>query len=768
MRYFILLLLLATSQMYSIEAINYCNEFAQVYSMYDTEEYGLLISNSTGVYMVNKSDGSMQPVLYKNEKLISEIDHFFEYDNDLYCYRKQSILYRIKDGNADSIAISVVAHYVKDNNLYLLRSKEPRVQVIEDGSSTLYSTADYEGTHLYADLIEINDEVYAYLGMNWSGYRLIFKITNNGPEYLMSKSHKDHDEFRDLFPNAIYCVNNELWVQTSKGFYKHEGDGFVPVSTEYTFNLQHTYLCHYENGILYGINNNGIFMYSFDIKETVYLKEQSIEYYNKKNLYKGQNVLYFQIDEGIYLYDPETKEFSEFQQNETSNILCFIESIAKNLIIARESYIEWYNTYPPVILSKESVHANEFYDIAYDSHHDMIVALGVSDENYFIQRFNGFKWDIIPVPMSNKAIGNSIMPYIKVQPDMNGKYYVSIYDFLGIWDGNEWERISFLKDPDHLENRPKEEYYILCLDSLGGVWVSVYLKEFSYEINDYESTNSIYRITDKGIELIDENLKSNYTGLFRDGIYLNSGDVVIDSWSDEIYYYSSDEGQGELLIPEDGDDHPLTNGNRELCQNKNGDLVICYSMSSGWHMNYGTFTLPGGISVYDGKTWDHDQYDDILEESEMEILFLNLFIDKDGNECLINHEKLLVILNDEEFLSYPITGLSLSFSNMLHIKNEIWFNHIKQGLFKINLPSYNSVAEDLRSQNILKNEIITDDFLELSDNYDSYQIFSLSGQTVSSGNSNYRINVSGLSNGVYFIVCQSNSKYLSEKFIISR
>ena len=739
--------------------------------MYDSEEHGLLISNTSGVYIVDKTTGSLVPIMYKNYKIQNEIDEFFEYKNEIYCYEEYGRLYRIKDGMADSVALSVVAHFVHGDKLYLLRSREPRIQVIEDGKSTIYSTGDEDGMHLYANMIELNGEVYGFLGLNWTGNYFIFKITDNGPKFLMNWAHDDYDNFKDLFPSRIYNIKDELWVKTSYGIYKYENEEFVPAGKEYAFNIQYVYSLYYENEIIFGINSNGIFKYEYNSQQTTYLYEKTINYKNNPRMLKGESKLYFQIDQNIYQYDRSSGEFSEFEKEDQGKIITFIESIDNELIIAKNDRLEWYNNFPPTIIQKEGVFSNVIHDIAYDSHNDLYVALAMDGDDYFLQTYDGHSWDVIPVPWQHTAFGNTITTGTNVQPDMQGNYYVAIEEFFSVWNGYDWQRISFLKDPDNIQYPPKEEYHILCLDSLGGLWISAYLREYSEDINNYESTNRIYRITKDGTELIDDDedkgLELNYVGLFDDGIYLKNTDVVLDTWSDFIYYYK--DGSGELLVTEDGDDHSKVNSSRRLCQNKNGELVICYSPVTGWSINHGMYNLPGGVSVFDGENWDHEYYDEILEDAELDLTLLNLFTDDQGNDCFLNFEKLIIMLNNEEYLSYPITGLYIDFlSEMLHINNEIWFSHRKQGLFKIELPDYNDVSESDQTNDLLKHEIITNDLLEIKPEIKSYQIYSLPGQKLLSGHGKNRIDLTGLSNGVYFIVCETYSETISQKFIISR
>lgn len=767
MRYVIIFMLLFSYPLFSIEITNYNNEYAQITGMYDSEMYGLIIANTTGVFKIDKETKAIEPIQYKGKNFTGQLEHFFEYKDDIYCYRKQGLLYRIGDGKIDSVTTGgIVAHLVIGEKLYLLQSREPRIHVIENDEHAFYSVGDDEGWYLNANLIEINGEAYAYLGMNWTGTRYVIKINDSDLEYIMSPQHSDYNAFKALLTSKIINVNDELWVQGSKGFYKYESEIFTPIDNAYTFDDSYSFILYYENNKIYGISEQGIYIADINTKETNYLTS-SLYYRNKMKIMRGHNTIYFLVDNIIYIYDLETEEFNEFQREDNGQIITFIEGVDKNLLIAKDSFIEWYNADKPTIFRVGSVFANEFYAITYDKFNDKIVALGLSGDNYFLQTFDGEFWDIIPIPVTNNYSDMIIIPDINVIADFNGNYYVSIEDYFGVWDGYEWERISYLKDPYNITNPPDENYHVLLIDSLGGLWVSIYLREYSDYMGKYESQNSIIRITNDGYEIIENDVQRNYVGYFIEGICKNDGDIVINSWDDEIYYYSN--GEGELFIPDDGDSYAIPNSSRTLCQNSAGDLVIIFGNITGWDYQYGYFTLPGSVSKFDGENWDHDYYTDIVKQNDLQIYQIRVLYDIYGNDYIITPDKLLRIRSEEEIDVYPIEELLLGFFfNITQIGNDIWLTSRINGLYKVVLPSYSTVSEESKSKSILRNEVINNDVIELLVDITDYQIYTVSGKQVGSGVSKSSIDVSQLSAGIYFIVCETYNKTIVQKFMIMK
>ncbi|MFH1052190.1 MAG: T9SS type A sorting domain-containing protein [bacterium] len=763
------LFLIFTQSVFSIEAIHYSNPFAQITGIYDSPEHGLIIANKTGIFKVDKITKTTERIQYRYSEKRNGFQFFFEYMNEVHCYSEYDSLYRIHDGKLESVTDRVVAHLVKGEKLYLLKSKEPRIQVIENGIKKDFSTNDYEGMHLYANLIEINDDVYAYLGLNWSGYRFITKIGTDNLEYLMWPTNPKHEEFKDLFPSYIYNVNDDLWVKSSKGFYKMNNTDFEPIDTAYKFDDYYIYQFLPVGEKLYGINGHGIFTANIETKVTQYLTEMDLDYYHNMKIIRGGNYIYYLVDSSLYTYNPITEEFLRFQTNDKGTIVTFIEGLDEKLYIVKENLIEWYNNDMPVIFGEEGLYTNEFWDIVYDRFNNKVVALGLNNNNFLLQTFNGNKWDVIPVPLqaNNQLQGATILIDVNLESDFNGNYFVSFEDYLRKYNGQNWEKISFLKNPEDSVHEPTEDYHALLMDSSGSIWISAYMKEYSQETGRIENYNQLFKFNN-GFELIEDELNSSFSTLTY-GICKKDGELIINTLGASLF--SLKNGIKRMFIPKDGDQYSETYSFKDISQNNRGNLIVTFYPTTIWREGYGSTTLPGGISEYDGTNWEHDYYFDIADDNDVYIGGTKVIFDTYGYDYLISSNKFIRIGSDESISVFPVENLDLSFNyQIVQIENTLWITHEDNGLYKIDLPTIMSVDEKNKLEPVafLKNEVISNDILELLIDIKEYEIYTIKGNLVAKGGKVSTVDVSNLSNGTYFIVCEVNGKPLAQKFIINR
>ncbi len=708
---------------FSIEAIHFSNPFAQVLGIYDSPKEGLIISNTSGIFRVDRVTKKIEPIPFKGKFRNVAFERFFEYKNETHFYRSQDSLYRIRNGIIESVTDRVVAHFVKDDKLYLLKSREPRIQIIENEMITTYSTGDSDGDHLYANLIEINNEVYAFLSLNWSGNVFIVKIGDSSLEYIMSPNHPQESALWDQFPNYILNVNGELWIKTYHGIYKMEGNELKMVDTSYAFNKYYSYIIHPEGKFIYGVNEHGIFKANAETKETQYLSEDLPSYKNNLKFVKGKNKLYFLVDSVLFMYNIKTDEFSEFKKNNSGQVVIYIEGLDEKLFLVKESLIEWYNNEEPTIFGEKGLFTNEFWDISYDRFNKKIVALGLNNNNYLLQTFDGDKWDIIPVPLqaNNQSQYGTIINDVNLEVDLKGNYFISFEDFLGKYNGETWEKLSFLKAPDDSVHEPTEDYHVLLTDSTGGVWLAAYMKEYSAETGRIENYNQLLRY-DNSFELMKDNIIT-FGGNMTDGICKKDGEFIINSLGASVY--SLKNGTLKTYVPQDGDNYSITYSWKYLCQNYSGNLVVIYQPTSGWSQQYGTFDLPGGISIYDGQIWNHEFYYNIAKNNDLYIGNTRVVFDTFGYDYIISHNKFIRIGNDESIEVFPVENLSLYFdSQIIQIENTLWITNSNNGIYKIDLPTIMSVEEHSKTRrtNILRNELIRKGLLELLLEVDNYEI----------------------------------------------
>jgi hypothetical protein len=125
----LLLFLIATQKAESVEIINHSNIYTGITGVFSSTDYGIVFSNSLGVFSIDKETGAVKNIEFQSEYYYG-FDNFFEVDGVLYFYRTEANMYEMYEGKAVYLASNVVAHYVKDNKIYIIRGKEPRIEVI--------------------------------------------------------------------------------------------------------------------------------------------------------------------------------------------------------------------------------------------------------------------------------------------------------------------------------------------------------------------------------------------------------------------------------------------------------------------------------------------------------------------------------------------------------------------------------------------------------------------------------------------------------------
>ncbi|MDA3843039.1 MAG: hypothetical protein PF588_01560, partial [Candidatus Kapabacteria bacterium] len=133
MRFLIILIFLCSSTLYSIDVTHYTSEFGQITGMHQSKKYGLLVSNSSGVYKIDTNSGKFEvvPRGYQANPVSQSV--FFEYLDELHSYRPGDQLLKIKNGTYELVSGKIVAHLVVNDKLYLLRAEEPRIQILQNG-----------------------------------------------------------------------------------------------------------------------------------------------------------------------------------------------------------------------------------------------------------------------------------------------------------------------------------------------------------------------------------------------------------------------------------------------------------------------------------------------------------------------------------------------------------------------------------------------------------------------------------------------------------
>ena len=506
-------------------------------------------------------------------------------------------------------------------------------------------------------------------------------------------------------------------------------------------------------------------------KETRYLVNKELDYTHDLKIYEGKELIYFLIDDSIYTYNITNHKFLHIEYNTAGKIMQYLEGLEQELIIAKFSRIELYKDGNVNFYEDNTVVTNEIFDVCYDRANERIVALGRKYDQFILQFFDGIRWDTLHVPFKYTPYGSSVMTDVNIEADFNGNYFVGVEDFMGVWDGSEWNIISVTKDMgDTIEYSREEVYHVLLLDSLGYVWASAYRRIIDSATGKEKGINQIIKFSGTDYDFIDENINSNFGGYLINGICLNNGDIYLNSWQDEMYSYI--DRKGKLFVPEDGDNHPYQKPNRVLCENSKGQLVIEYDNIRAWSSDYGTVDLPGNISVLDGESWDHDFYTDLVYYYDIYFNSLYLFSGPYGNDFIISEDQFICIGPEGYHVTGPIDNLEIFINTQIFLHgSQLWLTNSQQGLFKIDLPYISDVDEKQYNNepySLLANTVISGNTLELNSEIEEYKIYSLNGRLEASGIYKKYIDISILGNGLHYIVCKNNSNMQSEKFLINR
>jgi hypothetical protein len=598
----LLLFLIATQKAESVEIINHSNIYTGITGVFSSTDYGIVFSNSLGVFSIDKETGAVKNIEFQSEYYYG-FDNFFEVDGVLYFYRTEANMYEMYEGKAVYLASNVVAHYVKDNKIYIIRGKEPRIEVISSTKRDSYNTGDEGGTHFAADFIEINGDLIGFMHLNWTGTTLIFKMTDKGPEYIIAPGLPGYAAVDSAILISIREVNGEIWANSFYGNHRLVGNELLPLDEEFSF--ADTYLrdFYYDNGILFVLTRDSFIKTDLSTKQETILHTIPEDFKGKVSLFKGGKGIYFVINNSIYTYEPEKETLEEHQTLKNEDITIVKESKESELLVVKVDRIEWYNKPVPTVYKGNGPKTNIFLAIDYDPKNKKIVAVGQIGINLIIQEFDGENWNSFNIPYSLRY--ESQLPSAGLKVDLNGHYLLSIDEFFGIWDGNKWEKISFLEDiPDVKQS---EKYQIFCRDSSGGLWLGASIDKFSQEENKNIVSREFWRYYNGEFQVMAKYIPDPTTGYFKKGICMRDGTVRIDLEGKNIYNMNGDK-MSKILVS-DGKDIPFTNENRNLSLNKDNDLILNFKAIKGWSQKHGSYVFDAGISVYSNAKWDHKKYD---------------------------------------------------------------------------------------------------------------------------------------------------------------
>lgn len=763
-----IIVLTYSTSVFGIEVENYSNKFGGIAGMIYSEKYGLVYSNSSGVFSIDIETGEIKQFFFQSAKNNFSFNRFFKYRNEIYLYYPGDSLYCVKDDYIVSITNNVESHFVNDK-LYLIKNKEPRIEVISESGSTLFDLGD-KGYNLCGNFCELNNEVYGYMAFNSTGNRLLFKITNdNKIEYLIDNNHPQYKLFKSYLCYEIYNVNGELWLKYFDGFKIYKDNKIEEVEEPYTLDDNYTYSMVCNNDVLYGINEKGIFKANISTKTTNYLINFDTLTSSTTSTEIINNTIYFFDGISIYTYNLIKNEFNTFPTVDKGTITAFMEGVDNNLIVAKDCQLEIYESEQPKIFSSNSTLTNYFYGIAFDKKNKKVVALGLGINKYYIQTFDGTNWEYnyIPIPNKSKYFEYDGKYDIKVATDLTGNYYVSILDYLLIWDGKQWIRKSFLTNPDEVIKKPKQDYSLLLTDSLNRVWLNYYTQEYNMMFGKYIIKNKLGWFSDTGFNVVMDVDTTINNAYFEKGIQTKKGVIAIKS--DYKYFYEY-EGKKELLTPEDGDTHELINHKYDICQNFIGDLIFCFNQTSGWHINYGEYSLPGGISIFDGSKWQHTYYKSFIEDYNLQLYNQQVVSDTYGYDYILTNEKIIRMGYNESIKVFTFENPFFTYNmKFMQIGNTIWCSHPEYGLYKFELPTIMSIDEKkyIEPKPFLKHEIVQNK-LEIEIEILNYEIYTINGNLVDFGKNKNIIDITNLCNGAYFIVCNSMEGVAVQKFIVSR
>jgi hypothetical protein len=754
----LILIFVIPTQLLSIDITHYKNEFAEISGIYDSEEFGILFSNSTGLYSLDESTGNISPIPTEGKINIFDFNRFFVYIDEIYCYREEGLLYRIRGGKLERVTEKdVVAHLVYDGKLYLLKRFEPRVEVFEGDSSSTFHLGDNGGQHMFAYLVEVNGNIYASLSLNWTGKRFLLQI-------LDDRVVKIRDNFE--ISGNIYNIDGELWFSTFSTTYKYIDGILTPIGESYVFDEGSVYDLAYKNGKIFGFNSKGLFMTDAETKENKYFLEFYISSPDPKMIKYDEENMYFFLNGELYFYNFDSDEFGIFPRNDDEPIGTFELGSNGKIILAKNERIEINDGTTAVFKNKNGLYSNRFSGITYDRFNDRFIVAGVAGSNYILQFIDGDEFETMIIDSLEFYNSYGSIPDIDVIADDKGHYYICNSRYLGYWDGTTWNRISFLKYPQDENHPPFERFQLLLLDSSGYVWISRYKREYSSKFNMDITYSSVGKMQNGVYENLYTYDRTEGLVRYNEGICTKDGVVVLSSYGKEICY---DCGSGNnLIIPEDGNQHPALNTSRTLSSDRNGDLVISYHECNLRDDDYGLVFHYGGISTFDGKNWDHTKYKSVVDLNRVFTNYSRVVYDSEWVNYIISSGKIIKLNDNGKNEAFVSEDFDLPMMRVALKNNTVWITTVDNGLFRVELPFETSVDEDDDNIRFLTNDIIYDGTLELQLDINEYQIYDLRGQMIAHGGEEKIIDVNELSVGCYLLILETSNGVVAKKFVIRK
>lgn len=774
LRTIILLTILLSINSYSLDREFFYNEFVGINGIHEIDEYDIIFTNSSSFYILDKETGKHDPLtLQEDLSLWGEYSNFFHYQGDLYTYGGP--LLKIDAGlvsQVDIISIvpianAVTAHFVKGDTLWLFCENEPKLQMMVGENITPFNLNNSGGSYLTSNFLEFDGRLFGYMRTHLDAMTLVVEIVDGKPRKIISQDDPDNGKWFSRFPQSLIELDNELCLFTGTGFYKYNGENdFELLNFSHPLNGKQIKSVKTIDKSLYGIDTIGIFRYDNNEVSYLYNVTSSKQFY-KTEIVSGKNKVYFKVDERYFTYDKEADQISEIDlhMNDYSfnYVYYFQETIDENLILSRENEIQIYKDGKIDKYFGRSNHfSNNFTEIKYDYLRDKLVLVShLVDDRFIIQTFDGENWERIDLPREYDFFNEFAFTGLLI--DKEGNYYVGGEEFFGIWDGVSWiepdlnTEFGFNPNIDTVRN---PEVELVCIDSLNNAWVAAQL--WRVENNYSKSYYGLFKISNAWVELIEINDFWSSTNSTI-GICRKNGSVVLTGYEK---FYQIQGSYVETLYFEDPDPLPLIFSPSSISEDLDSNLIFSYSPSTGWDHEYGTYNFRGGISSFDGDTWEHDVLDDYIEPSLLDNKSILYFHNDFNDQFAITNTHVFVINRDLELTIYENPGIPIwNYTAYAINEEDFWIANSRNGLYKYHIPELNSISKK-QEKNFLEYSIVENGILEINEIFHSYTILASNGQIVKTGGFNSKLDVSAFSSGQFFIVIQKGDEYFFDKFIV--
>ncbi|MBX3043362.1 MAG: T9SS type A sorting domain-containing protein [Candidatus Kapabacteria bacterium] len=752
----------------TLNVTRYFNELTDFTGIFDSPKYGLIISNSTGTYILDKETGKSDKIPGSNNGNFSNSTVIFEFEGNLYFNDKWNKLY-IYDGDyAREISSGLKSYLIYNDKLYMLFDFEPRIQV-HTKDEIFYTSIGETNDSPISELKIFNGTVYGYMWLNWSGNAYLFKFVENSPEYLIHPSFQNfpisgnYDMVRDF----VVVVNNEIWFMSFQGLFK-----FTPpagLNTEFDENMTLARIRHNSIELIdeyfVGYTQNNIYSFNLNTKEEKILLEFSNSNWRYKKI---MDSIFYLIDNDIYKLNKSTMQVEQVLQSEYEIKTFHVSD--NGLFVAYQDRINWYFGNGTKSFGGDGLYTNTFYSLAHDRKNDKIVALGKSGNHYLYQSYENNKWSHSFVPDS--VVRTSYNDKSNLEIDYDGRYFFSFRNILAVKDGNIWTKHSFLRDPDSDNPNQRESYYIILTDSAGNVWINSNLSEYKSD-GKHSQENSLWYYSNNKFNFQITSISDRTAGRLKNGICMPNGTIYFDV--SEKYFLKFMNNRFFITKVSDGIDKPFTNDSRRLGISASNELITTYDYVKGWQMGYGNYTLEAGVSALrSDDTWDHDTYMEIALKYFKTADWMSVLTDKYNNTWLYRNDKWLRFNGNNTFKKFTPSISSPTFSpvgkKVILFKGDMWFATDGNGLFKVEVPDpVTSVTENHQEyRKVILSIEDNSSILRLQDKYEKYSICGIDASPIITGEYNNLINISTLPSGVYFIVVESDNNYIFEKFVVLR